>query len=137
MHRKYGDGIHLLFGCPTRDGNPAKFQNYFDTGVMDVTEKEADIYQQILKDTIPQFKEAGVSLFIWDGAAWYDDPRNLTAHTVIATPAVWLPFEEQGQSVAGWLFDAINWHMEDPAIWTARPPKYNFELSDSRENRML
>ncbi len=47
---------------------------------MDVTEKEADIYQQILKDMIPQFKEAGVSLFIWD--------------------------EEQNQSVAGWLADA-------------------------------
>lgn len=47
---------------------------------MDVTEKEADIYQQILKDMIPQLKEACISLFIWD--------------------------EEQKQSVAGWLADA-------------------------------
>ena len=38
--------------------------------------------------TIPQFQENGVSLFIWDGVAWYDDPRNMTAHTIIATPAV-------------------------------------------------
>lgn len=35
--------------------------------------READEFQQILKDTIPQFKEAGVSLFIWDGVAWYND----------------------------------------------------------------
>lgn len=113
LHEKYGDGIHLLFDCSTRDGDLAKVQNYFDTGVMDVDEERADIYQNILKDTIPQFKEAGVSLFIWDGVAWYDDPRNMTAHTIIATPAVWLPFEEQKQSVAGWLQDAINDEMKD------------------------
>lgn len=106
LHEKYGDGIHLLFDSSTRDGDLAKVQSYFDTGVMDVDEEKADIYQQILKDTIPKFQEAGVSLFIWDGVPWYDDPRNLTAHTIIATPAVWLPFEDAGQSVAGWLADA-------------------------------
>lgn len=113
LHEKYGDGIHLLFDCSTRDGDLAKVQNYLDTGVMDVTEKEADIYQQILKETIPQFKEAGVSLFIWDGLPWYDDPRNLTMHTIIATPTVWLPFEEQQQSIAGWLSDAIDGDLKD------------------------
>lgn len=113
LHEKYGDDIHLLFDCSTRDGDLAKVQNYLDTGVMDVSEKEADIYQQILKDTIPQFKEIGVSLFLWDGVAWYDDPRNMTAHTIIATPAVWLPFEEQKQSVAGWLIDAVNGELKD------------------------
>ena len=108
LREKYGDGIHLLFDSSTRDGDLAKMQNYLDTGVMDVTEKEVDIYQRTLKNTIPQFQEAGVCLFIWDGMPWYDDPRNLTAHTIIATPAVWLPFEEQGQSIAGWLADAVN-----------------------------
>ena len=52
-------------------------------------------FQQILKEAIPEFKEAGVSLFIWDGVPWYDDLRNMTAHTIIATPAVWIPFEDQ------------------------------------------
>lgn len=113
LHEKYGDGIHLLFDSSTRDGDLAKVQNYLDTGVMDVTEKEADIYQQLLKDTIPQFKEIGVSLFIWDGLPWYDDPRNLTMHTIIATPTVWLPFEEQQQSIAGWLSDAVNGDLKD------------------------
>lgn len=37
LHEKYGDGIHLLFDNSTRDGDLAKCQNYFDTGVMDVT----------------------------------------------------------------------------------------------------
>lgn len=116
LHQKYGDGIHLLFDSSTRDGDLAKVQNYFDTGIMDITEKEADIYQQILKDTIPKFKEAGVGLFLWDGVAWYDDPRNMTAHTIIATPAVWVPFEEQEQSVAGWLHDAVNGDVKDYGI---------------------
>ena len=113
LHQKCGDGIHLLFDCSTRDGDLAKVQNYFDTGVMDVTEKEADIYQQILRDSILPFQEADVSLFIWDGMPWYDEPRNMTAHTIIATPAVWLPFEEQGQSIAGWLSDAVNGDLKD------------------------
>lgn len=108
LNEKYGDDIHLLFDSSTRDGDLAKVQNYFDTGVMDVNEERGDIYQQILKDTIPELKKANVSLFIWDGVAWYDDTRNLTAHTIIATPAVWLPFEEQKKSIAEWLNDAVN-----------------------------
>lgn len=116
LHEKYGDSIHLLFDCSTRDGDLAKVQNYFDIGIMDVDEAQADVFQQILKETIPQFQEAGVSLFIWDGIAWYDDPRNMTAHTIISTPVVWLPFEEQGQSVAGWLQDAVNGDMKDYGI---------------------
>lgn len=116
LHEKYGDDIHLLFDCSTRDGDLAKCQNYFDDGIMDVDEKQADEFQQILKDTIPKFKEVGVSLFIWDGVAWYDDPRNMTAHTIIATPAVWLPFEEQKQSIVGWLTDAINGKLHDYGV---------------------
>ena len=113
LREKYGEDIHLLFDCSTRDGDLAKVQNYFDDGIMDVDEKQADEFQQILKEAIPQFKEVGVSLFIWDGVAWYDDPRNMTAHTIIATPAVWLPFEEQQQSVAGWLSDAVEGRLKD------------------------
>ncbi|MEI4353931.1 pectin acetylesterase-family hydrolase [Streptococcus suis] len=116
LREKFGDGIHLLFGSSTRDGDLAKVQNYFDTGVMGVSEKEGDIYQQILKDTIPQFKEYDVSLFIWDGISWYDDPRNLTAHTIISTPAVWYPFEAQGQSIAGWLKGAIDGKLNDYGV---------------------
>lgn len=116
LHEKHGENIHLLFDCSTRDGDLAKVQNYFDDKVMDVDEKQADEFQQILKDTIPQFKEAGVSLFIWDGVAWYNDPRNMTAHTIIATPAVWLPFEEQQKSVAEWLTDAISGKLDDYGV---------------------
>ncbi len=113
LREKYGDGIHLLFDCSTRDGDLAKMQNYLSNGIMEVDEEVADVFQQILKDTIPAFQEAGVSLFLFDGIAWYDDPRNMTAHTIIATPVVWAPFEEQGQSVAGWLWDVIEGKPED------------------------
>ena len=113
LRDKYGDSIHLMFDCSTRDGDLAKVQNYLDNGIMDVDEDVADVFQQILKDTIPEFQKAGVSLFIFDGIAWYDDPRNMTAHTIIATPVVWTPFEEQGQSVAGWLVDTINGNPKD------------------------
>ena len=82
----------------------------------DVDESQGDEFQETLKNNIPLFKEAGVSLFIFDGVAWYDDPRNLTAHTIISTPAVWLPFEEQGQSVCGWLYDCISGNLKDYGI---------------------
>lgn len=113
LHEKYGSGIHLLFDSSTRDGDLAKMQNYFDTGVMEVDEDVADVYQQILKETIPKFKDAGVSLFIFDGIGYYDDPRNMTAHTIIATPVVWVSFEEQNKSVADWLTDAIDGKLND------------------------
>ncbi|MDO5564977.1 MAG: esterase, partial [Eubacteriales bacterium] len=58
----------------------------------------------------------GVSLFIWDGLPWYDDPRNMTAHTIIATPTVWIPFEEQNQSIAGWLEDAVKGNLKDYGV---------------------
>ncbi len=116
LNEKYGNNIHLLFDSSTRDGDLAKVQNYFDTGVMDVNEDKGDIYQQTLKDTIPEFKKANVSLFIWDGVSWYNDTRNLTAHTIIATPAVWLPFEKQKKSIAEWLNDAVNGELKDYGI---------------------
>lgn len=116
LNEKYGDDIHLLFDSSTRDGDLAKVQNYFDTGVMDVNEERGDIYQQILKDTIPEFKKANVSLFIWEGVSWYNDSRNLTAHTIISTPAVWLPFEEQKKSIAEWLNDAVDGKLIDYGV---------------------
>lgn len=116
LNEKYGDDIHLLFDSSTRDGDLAKVQNYFDTGVMDVNEERGDIYQQILKDTIAEFKKANVSLFIWDGVSWYNDSRNLTAHTIISTPAVWLPFEEQKKSIAEWLNNAVDGKLTDYGV---------------------
>ena len=114
LREKYGEDIHLLFDSSTRDGDLAKA--HAGIGATEVTEKDADLYQQILKETIPQFQEIGVGVFIWDDIPWYDDPRNLTSHTIIATPAVWLPFEEQKQSVTGWLADAINGKIMDYGI---------------------
>lgn len=113
LREKYGDGIHLLYGTSTRDGDLAKVQHYFQNGIMDVDETVADIYQQTLKEAIPQFKELNVSLFIWDGISYYNDPRNITSHTIIATPVVWVPFEEQNKSVAEWLTDAIDGNLND------------------------
>ena len=88
-------------------------QNYLSNGIMEVDEDVADNFQKMLKDTIPQFQEIGVNLFLFDGIAYYDDPRNMTAHTIIATPVVWLPFEEQNKSVAQWLTDGINGKLND------------------------
>ena len=116
LHEKYGSEINLMFDCSTRDGDLAKVQNYLDSGIMDVDEAQADKFQQILKETIPQFQEIGVNLFIWDGIAWYNDPRNLTAHTMIATPAVWLPLGEEVPSLADWVCAVINGESEDYGI---------------------
>ena len=116
LRQKYGDSIHLLYGTSTRDGDLAKVQNYFQNGIMDVNESVADVYQQTLKEAIPQFKEIDVSLFIWDSFGYYDDPRNMTSHTIIATPAVWLPIEPQNKSLAEWLADAIDGNLNDYGV---------------------
>ena len=109
LREKYGDSINLMFDCSTRDGDLAKVQNYLDNGIMDVDEPEADVFQTMLRNMIPQFESINVHLFIFDGVAWYDDPRNMTAHTMIATPAVWFPFEHiEGQSLSGWLVEVMS-----------------------------
>lgn len=114
LHKKYGDQVHILFDSSTRDGDLAKVQNYFDTGVMDVNETKADLYQKNLKTMIHEIKnQAGGYLFIWDGLPWYDDPRNLTMHTIIATPHSFVDFKEQGISVADWIMNAVNGKLED------------------------
>ncbi|MFV0364669.1 MAG: pectin acetylesterase-family hydrolase [Suipraeoptans sp.] len=114
LHNKFGDNVNILFDSSTRDGDLAKVQNYFDTGVLEVDEDKADIYQHILKENIPKFKEqAGAYLFIWDGLPWYDDPRNLTMHTIIGTPSCLVKFEDQNLSIAEWLMNAVNGQLDD------------------------
>lgn len=114
LHEKWGDEVNILFDSSTRDGDLAKVQNYFDTGNMETDEEKADIYQQILKATIPKFKEqAGAYLFIWDGLPWYDDPRNLTMHTIIATPDFHTKFENVDMSISEWAWNAVNGKLED------------------------
>ncbi len=113
LREKYGNNINLFFTCSTRDGDLAKVQNYFDNGIMDVDEKRADNFENILRESVSKFKEENVSLFIWNGVAWYNDPRDMTAHTIIATPAVWLPFEKQNKSVAEWILDGMEGKSHD------------------------
>ncbi|WP_411346986.1 pectin acetylesterase-family hydrolase [Paenibacillus sp. WLX2291] len=114
LHKKYGDQVHILFDSSTRDGDLAKVQNYFDTGVMDVNEAKADIYQKNLKTMIHEIKnQAGGYLFIWDGLPWYDDPRNLTMHTITATPHSFVNFKEQGISIADWIMNAVHGQLKD------------------------
>lgn len=114
LHEKFADKVNILFDSSTRDGDLAKVQHYFDTGIDDIDENIADIYQQILRDTIPKFKEqAGAYIFIWDGFPWYDDPRNMTAHTIIATPYSFIKLSNTESSIADWLMKAVNGKLED------------------------
>ena len=113
LHENYGDDIHLLFDISTRDGDLAMAQNGFDTGVEEINEEIADKYQQTLKNEIPKLKDVGTYVFIWDGLSYYDDPRNMTMHTIIAQPNVFKVFEEQNKSIAGWLDEAVNGKLAD------------------------
>lgn len=121
LHQKWGDDVTILYDTSTRDGSLAQVQAYFknkiideETGEMPVDEQDADAYQQTLKEFIPALKEqAGAYLFIWDGQSWYDDPRNMTAHTIIATPAVFVELNDTGCSIAEWLMSAVNGEIED------------------------
>lgn len=108
LREAWGDEVNILFDCSTRDGDLAKVQNYLDDGIMDVDETKADEFQQILGERIPLYRErAGARVFIWDGLPWYDDPRDLTQHTIIATVTCFLPIGEGEASVAQWLADAV------------------------------
>ncbi len=110
---KYGDNINIMFDSSTRDGDLAKTQEYYDNGNFEVNEEIADKYQQMLKEEIPKLKEAGAYLFIWDGLKYYDDTRNMTMHTIIATPTVFVKIESVDKSIAEWVNDAVNGNQQD------------------------
>lgn len=113
LHDDFGDYVTILFVCSTRDGELAKAQNLFDNGKPEVNEYVADKFQQDLKETIPQFKEIGAYLYIWDGLPLYDDPRNMTMHTIIVTPDVYSDPAQLGISFADWAYNAANGKVED------------------------
>lgn len=113
---KYSDDINVLFDSSTRDGDLAKSQNYFENGIMEVDEKITDRYQEVLKENIPLFKEAGAYLFIWDGLQYYDDPRNMTMHTIIATPYCVAKMDNQEISIVDWAMNAVNGKLEDHGL---------------------
>ena len=113
----WGDTVNILFTCSTRDGDLAKVQNYLDDGIMEVDEAQADEFQQMLGGEVPLLREhANVRAFIWDDLPWYDDPRDLTQHTIIPTAAAFLPLGEAQISVAQWLADAVEGDLYDVGI---------------------
>ncbi len=119
-----GDTVNILFDCSTRDGDLAKVQNYLDDGVMDVDETQADEFEQLLAERIPAYRErAGANVFIWDGLPWYDDPSDLTQHTIIATPTCFLPLGANGESIAQWLADAVAGNAYDVGLELLEQPE--------------
>lgn len=114
LYDKFGSGVNILFDSSTRYGDLAKVQNFFDTWILEVDEHKADVYQQILKNSITTLKEnAWAYLFIWDWLPRYDDPRNLTMHTIIATPYYLSNLGNQNISIATWLMNALDWKLDD------------------------
>ncbi len=108
LHEDFGDDVTILFDCSVRDGELAKAQNLFDYGKPEVDESIVDIFQHHLKETIPQFEGIGAHFYIWDGLPFYDDPRNITKHTIIVTPDVYSDMNKNGISVAEWAYNATN-----------------------------
>ena len=108
LHEDFGEDVTILFDCSVRDGELAKAQNLFDYGKPEVDESIVDIFQNHLKETIPQFEGIGAHLYIWDGLPFYDDPRNITKHTIIVTPDVYSDMNKNGISVAEWAYNATN-----------------------------
>lgn len=116
LYDDLGDDVEILFGCSVRDGDLSKIQRYFmagemdgETGEMPIEDADGDTFQQILKEFVAQLQEETcASVFIWDGMTWYDRPYNLTSHTIISTPAVFVELGDTGKSIAEWLNDAVN-----------------------------
>lgn len=130
LHEDFGDDVTILFDCSTRDGSLSQVQAYFrdeiideNTGEMPVDEKDADDFQQTLKEFVYQIKdELGANVFIFDDYPWYEDPRNMTSHTIISTPYVFEKRNDTGMSISEWLQNAINGEKKD----------YGLELLDKK-----
>ncbi len=115
LYEDYGDDVNILFDCSTRDGDLATVQRYFNNlvidadGEMPVEDTDGDYFQSMLKEFVTQLKaQTNAYVFIFDGYTWYDRPYDLTSHTIIATPIVWMKLNNTDKSIAEWLIDTIS-----------------------------
>ncbi len=121
LYEKHGDDVNILFDCSTRDGDLAKVGRYFrdmvideETGEMPVENKDGDDFQAFLKDFVIALKaNTNAHFFIFDDYTWYDRPYNLTSHTAISTPYVFVELGNAGSSIAGWLMNTVNGNPRD------------------------
>jgi len=121
LYEKHGDDVNILFDCSTRDGDLAKVGRYFrdmvideETGEMPVENKDGDDFQAFLKDFVIALKaNTNAHFFIFDDYTWYDRPYNLTSHTAISTPYVFVELGNAGSYIAGWLMNTVNGNPRD------------------------
>lgn len=124
LYEKHGDNVNILFDCSTRDGDLSKVGRYLNnlemdenTGEMPVDESDGDVFQNFLKSFVNDLKtNTNASVFIFDGYTWYDDPRNLTSHTIISTPYVLETLECNSTSLVKWIEDNMNGNKYDAGV---------------------
>lgn len=133
LYEKHGDNVNILFDCSTRDGSLAQVQRYFKnkeidekTGEMPIEDKDADEFQETLKEFVYKLKEqANAHVYIFDGYPWYDESMNMTSHTIVPTPMVYEKINGNDKSVSEWVEDAMNGKYTD----------YGLDLLDKDYNK--
>lgn len=110
LYDTYGEGMTYLYVGSVRDGELARYQNYFYTGRYAVANENGWMFTEDLKATIGQLRQAVPTLevYLFDGLPFSIRPYQifLTQHTILETIMFSWPLTER-VSVSYWLMRAV------------------------------
>ena len=111
LYETYGDSVTYLFLSSVRDGELARFQNFFYTGYFTVSNANGMMYTVDLRQTVTQLRRTvpTIGIYLFDNLPFSLRPYQLflTQHTVLITPmAFWTVTDRI--TPARWVYDAVN-----------------------------
>ena len=118
--RREGNRLRYLFCCGYEDGCLAMFQNYVDTGVLELTPAACARFRENLARQIQALKQLGVpfSVYIHE----FRQPDGLVQHTTLASPT-FLNGQSEGISPMDWLWQTLQGRNQDVGLALLQNPK--------------
>mgnify|MGYP002624577980 CR=1 FL=1 len=110
LYETYGDDMTYLYVGSVRDGELARYQNYFTAGRYVVTWREGRLFTEDLRRTLSQLGELipGFGVYLFDSLPFsiYPSQISLTQHTILISEMVFRGLTDR-VSPARWLEQAI------------------------------
>lgn len=114
LYAAYGDDMTYLYVGSVRDGELARYQNYFYTGRYFATNAEGRLFESDLRETLFQIVQSapGVGIYLFDRLPFslYPNQFFLTQHTILVSEMVFQGLTDR-LPVAQWLMGAIEGHV--------------------------
>lgn len=109
LAQKYGERVHYLYTCSTRDSALSRIQNYLNGDKMEFTKESGERFQRDYAAMCQQLKEniPNIGIFVFDTMDKGQEKLKLTTHCII-DEELFHTYEVDGVTCAKWVSDAVN-----------------------------